>query len=79
MINNALSEQGADFESHSTDCMGLEEESDHEQSDVSCHEKVDTESLLFSHLRRRLVDRLRTRRTQPISMMMIQWLMTLTL
>ena len=56
MINNTLSEQEADFESHTTDSMGLEEE-----SDVSCHEKVDTEPLLSSDLRRRLVDRLRKR------------------
>ena len=61
MINNASSEQEADFEFHTTDCMGLEEESDHEESDVSCHEKVDTESLLLSDLRKRLVDRLRKR------------------
>lgn len=61
MINNRSSEQDADFECHTTDGIGLEEESDHGESDTSCHENVDTEPLLSSDLRRRLRDRLRKR------------------
>ena len=61
VINNRSSEQDADFECHTTDGIGLEEESDHGESDTSCHENVDTEPLLSSDLRRRLRDRLRKR------------------
>ena len=61
MINNGSSEQEADFECHTTDGIGLEEESDHGESDTSCNENVDTEPLLSSDLRRRLRDRLRKR------------------
>ena len=61
VINNASFEQDAGFESHTTDDMGLEEESDPRESDASYREKVDTEPLLSSDLRRRLVDRLRKR------------------
>lgn len=61
MINNASSEWEAGFESHTTDGIGLEEESDPGESDAGCHEKIDTEPLVSSDFRRRLVDRLRKR------------------
>ena len=61
MINHASFEQEADIESHTTDDIGLEEESDPGESDASYNQNVDTEPLLSSDLRRRLVDRLRKR------------------
>ena len=61
MINHASFEQEADIESHTTDDIGLEEESDPGESDASYNQNVDTDSLLSSDLRRRLVDRLRKR------------------
>ena len=61
MINNAQFKQEAGFESHTTEDIGLEEESDPGESDAGYHEKVDTEPLLSSDLRRRLVDWLRKR------------------
>lgn len=61
MINHASFEQEAVIESHTTDDIGLEEESDPGESDASYNQNVDTEPLLSSDLRRRLVDRLRKR------------------
>lgn len=60
-ISNASSDKEAGFESPIADGIGLEEESDPGESDAGCHEKIDTEPLLSSDFRRRLVDRLRKR------------------
>ena len=64
MINNAssdTSEREANFESHTTDGIGLEEESDAAESDAGFHENINVEPLLSSDFRRRLADRLRKR------------------
>ena len=59
MINHASFEQEAGIESHTTDDIGLEEESDPGESDASHNQNVDTDALLSSDLHRRLVDWLR--------------------
>ena len=61
VINRASFEQEAGIESYTTDDIGLEEESDPGESDASYNQNVDTEAVLSSDLRRRLVDRLRKR------------------
>ena len=61
MINRTLFEQEAGIKSYTTDDIGLEEESDPGESDASYNQNVDTEAVLSSDLRRRLVDRLRKR------------------
>ncbi|KAK2549210.1 hypothetical protein P5673_030436 [Acropora cervicornis] len=61
VINRASFEQEAGIESYTTDDIGLEEESDPGESDASYNQNVDTEAVLSSDLRRRLLDRLRKR------------------
>ena len=61
MISPASLEQEAGIESHTTDDIGLEEESDTGESDTRYNQNIDTEALLSSDLHRRLVDRLRKR------------------
>lgn len=65
VINNASSDsserEAGLIESRTSDGIGLEEESDPEESDAGCDEKIDAEPLLSSDFRRRLVDRLRKR------------------
>ena len=61
VISPASLEQEAGIESHTTDDIGLEEESDTGESDTRYNQNIDTEALLSSDLHRRLVDRLRKR------------------